>query len=278
MPASHLPRRHRPLRLPPADWALQVPFGGIKVSVIVTCKGRLHHLQQTLPSMLNQQGDPQHEVVIVDYGDPDNCLEWCINNGQSMLTAVRVLNRTEHFNLSRARNIGSRFASGQILCFVDADSVIHPYFLAGATRPIRAGLVELTTRDMRDRNITTAGVCAVTLKAHHAVRGYDEAIKGWASEDADFYNRVARIARIGSFPSAFLPDSIPHSNEARSRFYEVKDINDSWWKHASLLRRPDRLVNPNGFGVAAVSFASAATGWRVESRDLSDRLHPLDAC
>lgn len=44
-----------------------------KLTYITTCKGRLHHLQETLPLVANQ---PAISLVVVDYGCPDHAGEW----------------------------------------------------------------------------------------------------------------------------------------------------------------------------------------------------------
>ena len=51
---------------------MPLPF----VSIIPTCKGRLHHLRETLPSMLAQDYAGDWEIVVVDYDCPDGTFEW----------------------------------------------------------------------------------------------------------------------------------------------------------------------------------------------------------
>jgi hypothetical protein len=40
----------------------------LTASVVITCKGRLAQLQETLPRHFAQQTDKPYEIVVVDYG------------------------------------------------------------------------------------------------------------------------------------------------------------------------------------------------------------------
>lgn len=254
-------RFQRPLRVSTADLSFPQSSATSSVSIIVTCKGRLSHLEQTLPLLLSQRISGSFEIIVVDYGDPDWCFDWARQQKNNQITCLRVLDRNSNFNLSRARNCGASVAEGHVLCFVDADSIAHATFIEGATEGIRSDRVVLTVRDHRDGNITTAGVCAVRKSVYLATRGYDESIKGWASEDRDFYNRVSRLGPIGYFPRHLLPASLPHGDEARSQFYEVKNIHESWHMNVSRIKKVTREVNPTGYGQAVAMIASRRTDW-----------------
>lgn len=254
-------RFQRPLRVSTADLSFSQSCNASFVSIIVTCKGRLSHFEQTLPLLLSQQFSGSFEIIVVDYGDPDWCFDWARQQKNNQIKCLRVLDRNSNFNLSRARNCGASVAEGHVLCFVDADSITHSTFIEGATEDIRSDRAVLTVRDHRDGNITTAGVCAVRKSAYLATRGYDESIKGWASEDRDFYNRVSRLGPIGYFPRHLLPASLPHGDEARSQFYEVKDIHESWHMNVFRIKRVTRQVNPAGYGQAVAMIASRQTDW-----------------
>jgi glycosyltransferase involved in cell wall biosynthesis len=86
------------------------------ICFVVTCKGRLHHLRQTLPALVTQTGA---ECVVVDYDCPDHAYLWVSEHFPNVRIA-RVLDAPT-FNLSRARNIGAMVAKAPWLCFIDAD-------------------------------------------------------------------------------------------------------------------------------------------------------------
>ena len=72
------------------------------LSYITTCKGRLSHLQQTLPRIADQ---PHVECIVVDYGCPERCGDWVEAHHPNVMV-VRT-GPTEGFNASRARNAGA---------------------------------------------------------------------------------------------------------------------------------------------------------------------------
>jgi hypothetical protein len=55
-----------------------------QIAFVVTCKGRLHHLRQSLPLLASQ---PDCECVVVDYDCPDQTHLWVAEH----FPAVRVV-------------------------------------------------------------------------------------------------------------------------------------------------------------------------------------------
>src|SRR5665648_31901 len=93
-------------------------------SLVTTCKDRLDHLKQSLPSMISQGF---HEVIVVDYDCPQGTSRWISANLPSVIV-VEVENEPL-FNISKARNVGAARSSGDVLCFVDADVVLADGYL-----------------------------------------------------------------------------------------------------------------------------------------------------
>ncbi len=239
------------------DTAVRKPPAQIEnpsITVVIPCKGRLSHLRRTLPHVLGQvvpQGI-QYHVLVVDYADPDGCGDYCRGLDDPHLAAIHVLDGAAEFNLSRARNIGAnaamRFMKADILCFLDADVVLHPCFIGWATRPIVLGTATLTKRDWRDGAPGTFGSCCVRASDYHAARGYDESLCGWGPEDSDFYSRVSPRTMQRHFKPWFFIEAITHSDAERAKFYAVADIGLSAAEIGRRICRPDRKVNPAGFG------------------------------
>ncbi len=90
------------------------------LSLITTCKNRLPHLKQTLPLMLQQ---PHAEVIVVDYGCEQGTAAW-VKEHHPAAKLVQV-NDDPVFCVARARNMGAKNASHELLCFVDADVLLH---------------------------------------------------------------------------------------------------------------------------------------------------------
>lgn len=113
------------------------------ITFVVPCMGRLEHLRRTLPLLARQ---PQTEVVVVDYSDPDQCGNWVENPAQSWPN-VRVARYPgqQHFNLSRARNVGAKMCRTKYIGFIDADMTLLDHSAAGGSTfmgLIKAGLDE----------------------------------------------------------------------------------------------------------------------------------------
>ncbi len=188
-------------------------------SFITTCKGRLQHLQQTLPLLARQENS---EVVVVDYGCPQKAGDW-VEQHHPAVKAVRVTD-DEGFCIARARNLGAQASSAPWLIFIDADirlvgdlpSWLRPrlapgtFFRAGATSLDNFGTVVCHRGDF------------------DKVGGYDEILRGWGMEDNDLYCRLrASGCKQEIFPGEFLA-AIPHGDEARTRFSPYKN---RWVSH-----------------------------------------------
>ena len=102
-----------------------------KFSLIVTCKGRLMHLRQTLPLFCALSDT---EVIVVDYGCPDRSGDWVAAHHP----AVKVVRIDDDpgFNPSRARNIAARDCQSDYLLFVDADIKVRPGARIGLKLPV----------------------------------------------------------------------------------------------------------------------------------------------
>ncbi len=131
------------------------------INVVVTCKGRLAHLAQTIPLLLAQKCSHTVRVIVVDYGDPDDCFSWCRSLNHPRLVAVRVLDSVEPFSLSRARNCGANVLPSDVLCFVDGDALVSRDFLEFVSYLVGSGRATLAKRTFQDCDMTTAGVCCV---------------------------------------------------------------------------------------------------------------------
>ena len=86
------------------------------LTAITTCKGRLAHLKETLPTLCAAAG---LDVVLVDYDCPEGAGAWA-EAAHPDVRVVKVRDRPL-FNLSEARNLGAAAADTDWLVFLDAD-------------------------------------------------------------------------------------------------------------------------------------------------------------
>jgi len=183
-------------------------------SFITTCKGRLQHLQQTLPLMVRQENS---EVVVVDYGCPQNTDDW-VEQNFPQVKVVRVTD-DEGFCASRARNMGAQAAQSEWLIFIDADILLVGDLLTWLRPQLAPGIFFRAGNDDFDMY----GTFLCRRDDFEKTGGYDELLRGWGREDKDIYYRLGRTGcEQKFFPEHFL-DVIKHGDEERTRFSPYKN-------------------------------------------------------
>lgn len=215
-------------------------------SIVVTCKGRLHHLRKTLPLMLDQSVPFDFEIVVVDYGCPQETYRWCLELDHHRLLVVRVQDNVEEFNRSRARNCGANRTNGQVLAFVDADIRLQKDWLRTVVDPILADGRRFMTVSRLRHGWDCGGTWAVSRNLFHEVRGYDEQLTGWGGEDSDIYARCCVPGYEAHFSSGLIR-AIKHDVQDRVRYHARKLLFASAALNSSSIRQRT-IVNPGGYG------------------------------
>lgn len=225
--------------------------GPILISTVTTVKSRLSQIQELLPRLLHQRIDYSYEIVLVDYACPDKTADWAQEKirlppgsceGVSVISVKDVEDKP--FNVSHARNLGSKAARGHVLCFLDADALPEYGWLEAAASPILNDRCDVTHPRWKHRG---KGYVALWAKEFHRLRGYDESMVGWGYEDEDFYNRAVYVNRLWEYSDSYI-DVTAHDDELRTRHYEDKKPQRS--KRMNHRRASDRKgsVNPGGYG------------------------------
>lgn len=181
---------------------------------ITTCRGRLAHLQQTLPLLVDQAGAT---CIVVDYDCPESAGAW-VERHHPAVKVVRSGPRPR-FEIARARNLGGEAAESPWLCFVDADAVLAPEFAATVLPRLQPGGYYLADEDRQSLN----GMCICRKEDFDRVGGYDAVLQGWGMEDKEFYARLKLAALAHRHFPANLVRMIPHGNEERVQHYDIKD-------------------------------------------------------
>ena len=198
--------------------------------------------------MLAQRCSFEFEVIVVDYGCPQQTFDWCRSLDVAKLVAVRVLDDTAEFNRSRSRNFGAVHARGSVLAFIDADIVPDEVWLETSSESIRCGRSEFCTIADSFRNgWDRGGTCLIASQLFHRIRGYDEACRGWGAEDADLYARAGAAARASRYSPGHL-DFIRHDDSERVQFHHEKAIGASCARNQAYIAERSGQVNPNGYG------------------------------
>lgn len=182
---------------------------------VVTCRGRLSFLKQSLPSMMQQPGCC---CVVVDYSCPDRCGEW-VEANYPRATVVRVEGRPR-FNHNDARSRGVAAVTAPWLCLIDSDIVLAPGFAQAVLPTLRPGAY-YRADPWTDH---TFGTYILPLDDYKRVGGHDPVIEGYGSAETDLF---ARLKAVGIVPSTFpgeLIEHIDHSDEQRTEHYTIKDM------------------------------------------------------
>jgi glycosyltransferase involved in cell wall biosynthesis len=222
-----------------------------QVSVVLTCKGRLDFLRESLPAVMLQTSFYTFDVTVVDYGCPDGTYDW-LQAQHPGVRAVLVKDCTEFFNLSRARNIGALASQSPLIAFCDADVIPGPIWLQAMADQLQEPQVVMTHPQWRRGG---CGICLARRQTFMDIRGFDEDLEGWGYEDIDFRNRALKAGVVATYDPALFTVR-HHSRSARVKFYRDKQlaggipVTNHRNKRQVQLRHG--LPNPDGFGQGAL--------------------------
>jgi glycosyltransferase involved in cell wall biosynthesis len=187
---------------------------GAFITFVTTCRGRLPHLRETLPTLV---GQPDSAVVVVDYSCPDGSGDWV----EASFPQVEVVRSASNplFELTRARNLGAASVRSPWICFIDADTRVDASF-GERLRPLLAPGY-FYRAEPRTPDIWGTTVCAT--EDFLDIGGYDEVIQGWGRDDEDFYARLIMAGvRSAGFPGELI-EALEHSDTERVEHYDIKD-------------------------------------------------------
>jgi glycosyltransferase involved in cell wall biosynthesis len=195
----------------------------MKISVVIPAYNESAYLVETLRSLaraadwLDTTGKACLETVVVDNDSSDNTADLAASHG------ARVIFEPVK-SVAKARNVGANAASGDVLLFVDADTIVPTYLLSavsdqingcrciGGAAPVRYAprrrIIRWYLTCWRLLAKTTGMVQGATIfctaQAYHAIRGFDERL--YMGEDVDFYWRLRRYASRSGRSLCLLSD------------------------------------------------------------------------
>ncbi len=101
------------------------------VSVIIPVYNEPVGLQHTVDSFLHQNFPSEaYEIIIVDNGSKDNTFEEAKKYEQQYPHLIKALQEASIQGSYAARNKGLEVASGDLICFIDADMTVAPDYLS----------------------------------------------------------------------------------------------------------------------------------------------------
>jgi glycosyltransferase involved in cell wall biosynthesis len=164
------------------------------------------------------------EVIVVDYSCPDKVGDWV----EAHFPSVRLVRVEDDpgFCLARARNLGAGAATGDLVCFVDADVKINIEWIDWIRARADGNTFFTVAVDGQPSSAELVGTFVCPAGLFRKAGGYDEAFRGWGGEDSDIYARLRSLgARQQQYPSSFL-QPIQHQDSDRTRFAAIKKVED----------------------------------------------------
>ncbi|HEX5108650.1 MAG TPA: glycosyltransferase [Vicinamibacterales bacterium] len=218
------------------------------VAIIVRVLDRANELRISLPSLLAQDY-PNYHVVIVDHSSEDGLAAVLESSRSQRLRVVRCP-RPEHFNRSRAANIGVRYSSSDLLFFLDTgiafanerhlSAIVAAHTSSGeidfghyARWRAGCGFPALGPAESSaaDRRVYSECEChglhlLVGRDIFQRLGGLNEALHDWGYEDTDLSTRL-ELCGYGRIPIRDLVEQ-KHADDLRIRFHREKSKERSW--------------------------------------------------
>jgi glycosyltransferase involved in cell wall biosynthesis len=183
-----------------------------RLSIVTTCKGRLHHLRESLPTFLAQ---PDCEVIVVDFDCPDGTADVVARD----FPAVRVIKVSDepYFDIARARNAGGDAAAGEWIAFIDADVLIVPDFHERLASRMKPGVFLRFFPEKRGTSLF--GSAVMRREDYRMVGRYDEVLQGYGADDQEIYFRL-QLSGIEAVAMEFdlVTRVIDHDTAARIKY------------------------------------------------------------
>jgi len=188
-------------------------LGFSEISVVVPALNEEKYLSSCLESLANQYCDSDYEVIVVDGGSADRTVEVAKHFTDRIIT-------TASRPVGAARNEGAKVANGEIVAFIDADTIASKHWLTaieqsfkdpsvigvtGPTLPSDGTTLDSVTYRLwtvyLQRVLLSMGMphvigfnCAYRKNTFLQVGGFDET--NVTSEDIGLARKMRRLGRI----------------------------------------------------------------------------------
>jgi len=201
------------------------------ISIIIPAHNEESYLEQTLAA-LHRENYPRFEIIVVANG----CTDGTAEVAQGRCDRLIVLSQK---NLGVARNLGARIAKGQILVFLDADTILEPMALRVIANDFRKRHAAATLKGAPDsnrlrysllyayKNFThrtglhrgSSGVIICWRKHFIQAGGFDEGLA--VCENSEL---IRRLMRFGKYK--FMADACATTSMRR---YEQRGFGQMFW-------------------------------------------------
>jgi len=191
-----------------------------KISVIIPTLNEEKYIEKTLLSIKAQTIKQPYEIIVSDGKSKDRTVEIA----KKYADKIVVCNKN---GISVGRNLGAKYAEGEILVFIDADTILLPNTLEEVYKEVKKKNVALVSCPVAPSSYSPsfyflywfynqfsknsikvgkpqiAGMFMATKKEmFDLVGGFDENLK--ILEDYDFSERISKFGKVKIVESTFV--------------------------------------------------------------------------
>ena len=255
-----------------------------RLSVVISVRNGARHLARCLPSLEPQRSDI-HELIVVDDGSAD------ATSSVARAAGVTLVRLVAPRGICAGRNAGAARASGEILAFIDADTVVRPGWAAALREAFATGasLVggashwpEPRTLAERYRSVSSQhdeqglnGFLPFIAGSNFAIRrdvfeqlgGFDETLPG--TEDVDLSFRAQLAGHRVTFADEAALVHFPRASVRGLLRQQVRHARD--WRVAELKYRHFPFVRMRRSRRTAARVFAASAAWELLSGLDGDR-------
>jgi glycosyltransferase involved in cell wall biosynthesis len=247
----------------------------VQLSVVIPCRNSATYLREQLVALADEHLDCRWEIIFVDNGSTDRCLELVEQERFRFSCAVRIVDASDMVGAAHARNVGATHAKGKFLVFLDADDVISAGYLTALRRGLAHHALVAGILDHRALNPEWAaasrpmwqtsglgqdlypwagsGTIGVRTEIFRSVDGFDEELPN--GEDVDFCWRLNRDCGVVPYLCADAVLRYRHRESFSALFRQGVRYGISGpalyrrWRSSGMSRRGPSSVARNWVGV-----------------------------
>ena len=188
-----------------------------------TCKGRVQHIEQTLPRNLSDNQDyPNCKFLVLDYNSTDYLTDYLYGLEDPRIVAYS-LKFPGPFKMAHAKNMAHRLGileGADVLVNLDADNFTGPGFASYIAEQFSTEETFLWAKMVQGKlSKGISGRIAVSVRTFLNSGGYDEKYSTWSPDDKDFQTRLRRMGyQARQIPHQYL-GALLHNDRMRFKEY-----------------------------------------------------------